>query len=102
MFEGAHTAIVTPFDKDGEVDYDRLRSLVEFQVEGGVDGMVPVGVSVNGDSDEYNTDRMEAWTGRRPAAERQARGFRLLGHQPVPSRTAVRRLSKRELFATIQ
>ncbi len=45
MFEGTYTAIVTPFDKDGAVQYDRLRALVEFQVEGGVDGLVPVGTT---------------------------------------------------------
>lgn len=45
MFEGAHTAIVTPFNKDGEVDYDRLRALIEFQIDGGVDGIVPVGTT---------------------------------------------------------
>ena len=45
MFEGAHTAIVTPFKADGAVDYDRLRSLIEFQIEGGIDGIVPVGTT---------------------------------------------------------
>lgn len=45
MFEGTYTALVTPFRKDGEVDYDRLRLLVDYQVEGGVDGLVPVGTT---------------------------------------------------------
>ncbi len=45
MFEGAYTAIVTPFNRDGEVDHDKLRELVERQIEGGVDGIVPVGTT---------------------------------------------------------
>jgi 4-hydroxy-tetrahydrodipicolinate synthase len=42
MFSGALTAIVTPFD-DGEVDEHALRDLVEFQIQGGADGLVPCG-----------------------------------------------------------
>src|SRR6202790_2440825 len=42
MFNGALTAIVTPF-RDGEVDEQALRELVEFQIQGGVDGLVPCG-----------------------------------------------------------
>lgn len=45
MFEGCHTAMVTPFAKDGAVDYDRFGELIEFQVESGVDGIVPVGTT---------------------------------------------------------
>ncbi len=45
MLEGTHTAIVTPFTADGEVDYDRFRDLIEFQIEGGVTGIVPVGTT---------------------------------------------------------
>jgi len=39
---GTLTALVTPFQGD-QVAYDDLRSLVEFQVKGGIDGLVPVG-----------------------------------------------------------
>lgn len=45
MFEGTYTAVVTPFTRDGKVDYARLRELVEFQIAGGVDGLVPVGTT---------------------------------------------------------
>ncbi len=54
MFEGAYTALVTPFHPDGSVDYDKLRELVEFQVAGGVDGIVPVGTT--GESPTLNMD----------------------------------------------
>jgi len=45
MFTGAYTAIVTPFTKNGKVDEPRLRDLVEFQIDGGVDGIVPCGTT---------------------------------------------------------
>ncbi|MBP1588761.1 MAG: 4-hydroxy-tetrahydrodipicolinate synthase [Kiritimatiellae bacterium] len=45
IFEGAYTALVTPFAKDGKVDYGRLAALVEEQIAGGVAGLVPVGTS---------------------------------------------------------
>ena len=34
------TAIVTPFDKDGAVDYDRFRALARHIVDSGTDGLV--------------------------------------------------------------
>ncbi|MBR6556128.1 MAG: 4-hydroxy-tetrahydrodipicolinate synthase [Clostridia bacterium] len=35
IFCGASVAIVTPFDRDGSVNYAKLRELVEMQIEGG-------------------------------------------------------------------
>lgn len=45
MLEGAYTAIVTPFTREGLVDYERFRDLIEFQIAGGIDGLVPVGTT---------------------------------------------------------
>ncbi len=45
MWEGAYTAVVTPFAKNGEVDYGALRALIDFQIAGGIDGVVPVGTT---------------------------------------------------------
>ena len=42
--QGCYTALVTPF-RNGAVDYDALRRLVEEQVAGGVAGLVPVGTT---------------------------------------------------------
>ena len=42
---GTITALVTPFAADGQVDYGRLRELVEQQVAGGVEGICSVGTS---------------------------------------------------------
>jgi 4-hydroxy-tetrahydrodipicolinate synthase len=44
-FEGVYTALVTPFTADGSVDWKALRRLVDFQVEAGVAGLVPVGTT---------------------------------------------------------
>ncbi|MBW7935143.1 MAG: dihydrodipicolinate synthase family protein, partial [Gemmatimonadaceae bacterium] len=40
---GAITALVTPFTPDGAVDEAALRSLVAWQIEQGIDALVPVG-----------------------------------------------------------
>lgn len=42
-FQGTITAIVTPFLEDGSVDVAALKKLVEFQIKGGVSGIVPCG-----------------------------------------------------------
>ena len=42
--QGVYTALVTPM-RGGEVDYETLRKLVEFQIAGGVTGIVPVGTT---------------------------------------------------------
>ena len=44
QLKGVYTALVTPFN-NGEVDYAKLRELVEMQIAGGVDGIVPVGTT---------------------------------------------------------
>src|SRR6056297_1580914 len=54
MFEGVYTAIATPFSGDGGVDFGKLRELVEFQLEGGVAGIVPVGTT--GESPTLNME----------------------------------------------
>ncbi len=44
MFHGAIVAIVTPF-RAGKVDGPALKKLVEFQIAGGTDGIVPCGTT---------------------------------------------------------
>jgi len=44
MFTGAMVALVTPF-QGGEIDFQTLEELIEFQLEGGIDGIVPVGTT---------------------------------------------------------
>ncbi len=43
-FEGSMVALVTPF-RDGKVDYPALKRLVEFQIAGGTQGIVPCGTT---------------------------------------------------------
>jgi len=52
--KGVYTAIVTPFNKDGAVDYGKFTELVEMQIAGGVSGILPVGTS--GESPTLNMD----------------------------------------------
>ena len=44
QLEGSMTAIITPF-KNGEVDYDGLGKLIEYQLDGGTQGIVPCGTT---------------------------------------------------------
>src|ERR687884_286122 len=44
MFSGAFTALVTPF-RNGEVDVEALEGMVEFQIQGGIHGLVPCGTT---------------------------------------------------------
>jgi 4-hydroxy-tetrahydrodipicolinate synthase len=44
MFKGAFTAIVTPF-KNGRLDEEAYRELIEFQIKGGIHGIVPCGTT---------------------------------------------------------
>ena len=53
MFAGTHTALITPF-KDGDVDFESFRTLIDRQAEAGIDGIVPVGTT--GESPTLNPD----------------------------------------------
>lgn len=44
MFTGAMVALISPF-QDGEVDYSTIDELIEFQLENGIDAIVPVGTT---------------------------------------------------------
>lgn len=42
--KGVFTAIVTPF-KDNKIDENALKKLIDFQIENGIDGLVPCGTT---------------------------------------------------------
>jgi len=44
-FNGCYTALVTPMRKSGKVDYEGLKSLVEFQIKEGISGILAVGTT---------------------------------------------------------
>lgn len=52
--KGVYTAIATPFNKDGGVDYGKFEALIEMQIRGGVSGILPVGTS--GESPTLNME----------------------------------------------
>lgn len=54
MITGSIVAIVTPMHADGSLDFDSLRSLIDFHVDQGTDGIVIVGTS--GESPTVNMD----------------------------------------------
>jgi 4-hydroxy-tetrahydrodipicolinate synthase len=54
------TAIVTPFDKDGAVDYDRFRALARHVIDSGADGLVVA--ATTGESPTLtDEERLELW-----------------------------------------
>lgn len=46
MFKGSLTALVTPFTADGRIDEPAFRKFVDWQIEEGTSGLVPVGLSL--------------------------------------------------------
>lgn len=44
-WEGVHTALVTPFHEDGSLDSAAYEALLQRQIEGGVQGIVPCGTT---------------------------------------------------------
>ncbi len=45
MFRGVFTALVTPFTSTGAIDIDAFKKLIDYQISGGVDGLIPCGTT---------------------------------------------------------
>lgn len=45
MFRGSYVALITPMTETGEVDYASLRTLVDYQLRNGTDGLVIMGTT---------------------------------------------------------
>jgi len=45
MFKGSITALITPFDHNGEIDWKAFDNFVEWQIDQGVHGVVPCGTT---------------------------------------------------------
>ena len=45
MFKGSITALITPFDQNGEIDWPAFDNFVEWQIDQGSDGVVPCGTT---------------------------------------------------------
>ena len=48
MFEGVYTALVTPFDSNNNINYQKLEDLIELQISKGVNGLVIGGTTGEG------------------------------------------------------
>ena len=90
MFQGSLPALVTPM-KNGELDLDALKSLVEWQIECGAGGLVPVGTTGESPTlthDEHETviqEVVKAADGRVPViagagSNNTAEGIRFMEH----------------------
>lgn len=45
MITGSIVALITPFNKDGGVNYNKLRELIEWHIEEGTDGILALGTT---------------------------------------------------------
>jgi len=83
--KGVYTALVTPFDEAGEVNYDMLGEILEKQIAAGVAGVVPMGTTgesptmFNAEHDgvirytvEKVAGRVQVWAGTGSNNTRQA------------------------------
>ena len=44
-FKGAYTALITPMKDNGDPDYDGFCSLINYQIDAGIDGILPLGTT---------------------------------------------------------
>ena len=54
MFHGTIVALITPFDAKGNVNYPKIKDLVQFHLEKGTDALLPCGTT--GESPTLSTD----------------------------------------------
>ena len=81
MITGSIVAIVTPMQEDGSLDLPRFRSLIDFHIQEGTDGIVVVGTT--GESPTVNVEEhcelirvaVEHSAGRIPVIARAAPGL---------------------------
>ncbi|MEM3731190.1 MAG: 4-hydroxy-tetrahydrodipicolinate synthase [Candidatus Bathyarchaeia archaeon] len=45
MFKGCYTALITPMLKNGDIDFEGLKALVDFQISQGASGILAVGTT---------------------------------------------------------
>ena len=57
MIKGVFTALVTPFNEDGSIDIGAYRELIHYQIEQGIDGLVPCGTT--GESPTLTADEKD-------------------------------------------
>ena len=53
-FSGCYTALITPMNRNRQVDYEGLQQLVDFQIENGAKGILAVGTTGESPTLEWN------------------------------------------------
>jgi len=53
-FSGCYTALITPMNRNRQVDYEGLQQLVDFQIENGVKGLLAVGTTGESPTLDWN------------------------------------------------
>lgn len=61
LFTGAATALITPFNEDGSINYEQFGALIDWQIEEGIDALVIAGTTGEGAtlSDEEHRELMD-------------------------------------------
>jgi 4-hydroxy-tetrahydrodipicolinate synthase len=54
LFRGAITALVTPFNRSGKLHEDHLKKIIEMQIQGGIDALVPCGTTGEASTLDYD------------------------------------------------
>ena len=54
--KGSIVALVTPFAKDGSVDFGKLRELLDWHIENGTDGILMMGTTGENATTEHEED----------------------------------------------
>ena len=78
QLRGCGTALVTPFHQDGSIDEPALRNLVAWQVESGIDFLIPCGTTGETPTlthDEWLQDHMINGVSYLPAATNELRPY---------------------------
>jgi 4-hydroxy-tetrahydrodipicolinate synthase len=60
MFQGAATALITPFDDDLNVDYSAWKKFLRFQIENGINALIVLGTT--GEAATINEDERKKLT----------------------------------------
>ena len=60
LFTGAATALITPFNEDGSINYEEFGNLIDWQIDEGIDALVIAGTTGEGAtlSDEEHKELM--------------------------------------------
>lgn len=45
LFKGVGTALITPFKKDGSIDYETLKKIIDIQIENNIDAIIIAGTT---------------------------------------------------------